>query len=392
MNAVLDVAVVGAGPAGANCAAWLARAGRAVALIEKARLPRYKTCGGGVVARALMHLPPGLELPFERRFNDVEMRLGGRTFRTERPQALVSLGMRAELDAELVRAATAAGAALHSPSRVVGIHARTDDVELTLESGALRARFVVIADGATGPSARLAGWTEPLVAIGALEAEVTLAPADFEPLAQALVFDFDAVAAGYGWIFPKRAHLSIGILSMQRGAPGLHALLKRYIGVLGARPLHVERHGYVIPIRPRRTFARGRVLLAGDAAGLADPVTAEGISLALFSGRLAARALLEESAPLAVGANYERLLAREILSDLRVARTLGRLLYFRPRLAERLFARSGQRLCEAMSDVIAGDATYRSLVARPRNWLRLATSLVHRRVSAQPALLPRRHP
>lgn len=113
------------------------------------------------------------------------------------------------------------------------------------------------------------------------------------------------------------------------------------------------------------------MLLAGDAAGLADPVTAEGISLALHSGRLAAEALLDPAGE--PEERYARAVQREIGSELRVARRLAGLLYRRPGAFEALFRRAGPALCEALTDVCTGERSYNGLVLDPRNWWRLAT-------------------
>jgi flavin-dependent dehydrogenase len=112
-------------------------------------------------------------------------------------------------------------------------------------------------------------------------------------------------------------------------------------------------------------------LLVGDAAGLADPVTAEGISIAIHSGAIAARAILGERIAHDVERTYEHDLQRSILSELRVARLVAHVFYRRPRFARFLFDHAGTHLCEAMADVYLGRRTYKSLVTRPHNWWRL---------------------
>jgi flavin-dependent dehydrogenase len=153
---------------------------------------------------------------------------------------------------------------------------------------------------------------------------------------------------------------------MRPKSGGLRGALHHYLRDLGAG----DEHGFVIPIAPRRTFARGRVLLAGDAAGLADPVTGEGISWAMQSGRAAAEAILDgRFDPALARRSYVHRLRREILPELRIARALANVLYRRPKLAGRLFERSGRALCEAMTDVVCGERTYRELVYSPRSYV-----------------------
>jgi flavin-dependent dehydrogenase len=132
-------------------------------------------------------------------------------------------------------------------------------------------------------------------------------------------------------------------------------------------------------VRPRREAARGRVLLAGDAAGLADPLTGEGISLAILSGRLAAESLLAARLdPAAAARVYLAALRRGLLGDLRIARGLAWVLYRRPGLARRLLPPLGQLAGEALSEVVAGRRTYRALVGSGRAWRRLVTALARR--------------
>ena len=383
-GAAVDVAVVGAGPAGATAALVLARAGVGVALLDRAPLPRDKTCGGGVVARALESLPSGVEVPVVRRLGRVESRFvdAGIAVTVERETPLVHMAMRAPLDLAMAEAARDAGAALQAPCTLERVALTTDHVALETSRGPLRARFLVAADGATGPTARAAGWTEPLHSVPALEAEVEVPPRLLGRFADRARFDLGVPAGGYGWIFPKADHLSVGVGVFARGVARrrLRDELSRYLHAVGFGEGSVLRvRGAPIPVRPRREAARGRVLLVGDAAGLADPLTGEGISLAILSGRLAAESLLAAGLdPRATARVYRASLRRCILGDLRIARGLAWVLYRRPGLARRLAPRLGQLAGEALTEVVAGHRTYRSLVSSVRAWRRLLAALALR--------------
>ncbi|MCY2960079.1 MAG: NAD(P)/FAD-dependent oxidoreductase [Planctomycetota bacterium] len=381
MSAAFDVAIVGAGPAGSSAALHLARGGARVVLIEKQRLPRPKVCGGGLVARARKHLPAGIELPIERVCRTVEIRHGDLRFAVTESEPVVELAMRADLDARLAEAAARASADLRDGCEVTGIDRRDDAVVLATSRGEVRARHVIAADGVHSPLARLAGWNDALQAIPAIEAEVHVAPDTLGDRAENAVFDFGDAPSGYAWTFPKRAHLSAGVLSTERGRGGLRAELDRYLARLGLDHHACDARGWLIPTRPRAGgFTRGGVMLVGDAAGLADPVTAEGISLALWSGRLAAESMLANTGD--ASRAYERALAREILPELRVARALAHVLYRRPRITRALFERAGQPLARAMAEVVAGRTSYRALVRSPSNWLRLALAQPSRAAAA----------
>ena len=124
-------------------------------------------------------------------------------------------------------------------------------------------------------------------------------------------------------------------------------------------------------VQRREPLARGRVLLAGDAAGLVDPITAEGISHAILSGQLAAAALTEGRLDVAkVGAIYQSLLEKNILGELRAARFLARMLYRHPRIRNGVFRLNGQALCEFVTQIIMGESGYREALKRPASYLK----------------------
>lgn len=373
--AVYDVAIVGGGPAGATAALDLARAGARVVVLERERLPRYKTCGGGLVARALDELPRGTLACAERKLCAVEMGLmdRGLRFRVQREQPVVAMAMRSELDRFLLEAAAGAGAEIRDECEYRGQSAGSNGLDIETGKGQLKAGFLIGADGALSPVARSSGWKSSPQCIPALEAELEVGPDETERFGSVARFDFGLPAAGYGWIFPKREHLSVGILCMRRGSIRLKQQLSEYLSRVGlGAPKPEELHGFVIPVRPRSGgLARGRVLLVGDAAGLADPLTGEGISYAVHSGRLAARAWSGGSGdPERVGRAYQHSLGRT-LRELRVGRFLARLIYDCPRLRGFVFEHRGQALCEGVTDVYLGRKTYRGLVANPLNYLKL---------------------
>ncbi len=375
-----DVAVVGAGPAGASCAQRLAEAGLAVALLDQKVPPRYKTCGGGLVWRARRLLDFDLDGSIESECRVAEMHMidAGLDFRIERSRPLVTMTMRSELDHRMVERAREAGAELLAPRRVRGLAQSATEVRLETDGGPLSARYCVAADGAGSRTARAAGWPENENVIPALESEIRVAPSDYRRFADCARFDFGLMPSGYAWVFPKRRHLSIGCLSRLRGWSALREDLETYLNHLGLSEHGArEDHGFVIPIAPRAgQLARERVILVGDAAGLADPVSCEGISWAIVSGRLAAEAVAGSlDDPAAVRAAWAALLERDLLPELRTAQRLARWLYERPRLRRATFRRIGQPLCEAIGGVFLGESSFRGLVRTPRNYFKLAARL-----------------
>jgi geranylgeranyl reductase family protein len=296
---VFDVAVVGAGPAGATLARKLAEGGARVVLLERARLPRYKPCGGGLTRRALRQLPPAaLELVLVRP-TAAQVVFGGRQVRVRAPAGALGMVMRDAFDHRLAQLAVQAGAELREGAPLEGARVRGGAVELIAAGEPVAARWVAFCDGSTGPSSgpvgAALGLGAPPPRIGALEAELEDPGAAW---GTDLRGDFDLVPGGYGWVFPKAGVLSVGVACWRPGQGGarLRGQLEAYVHRLGLGGRRVlRRHGHPIPVGGRLPWDRlfsEHAIRVGDAAGLADPLFGEGIAHALESGGLAAAALL----------------------------------------------------------------------------------------------------
>ncbi len=381
------MAIVGAGPAGGAAALELAGTGLRVMLIEKAVPPRYKTCGGGVLWRAVKRLPVAITAAVERECHLAELvhHDPALRFLCRRAEPIVSMVMRDQFDHLLLTAACAKGGVdCMTGTAVDEVEITPEAVKLATSRGPVRARFVIAADGVNSVIARKTGRPPLQDVVPALECEAYYRSDVMASLMTTARFDFGVVPAGYGWVFPKRDHLSIGVGTIHRGAANLSAQYARYLEKLGLPSAErEERHGYMIPCRPRAgLFELPRILFAGDAAGLADPVTAEGITGAVVSGQLAARAIRDAAGVVQqVQRMYRTTLTDALLADLRVARWLAWLLYDRPRWAAALLARHGPGMSELMTRIVMGETTYQAAVTRPGHYLRLLTR-TRRRVAA----------
>jgi geranylgeranyl reductase family protein len=364
-----DVVVVGGGPAGAACAAAARQADPAarVLVLDRAAFPRDKVCGDGVAAEAFDVLA-GLGLDtaaLTAGFPPVpRLRLrspGGSTVERplRRPAAVVP---RAVLDARLLDAALATGARLrrHTVRRVeVG----PDGVVV---DGVLRARVLVGADGAESVVRRAVG-VRPNPPSALAVAIRGYAP---EPPGQAgvqVVTTTPQRWPAYAWSFPTgdgRANVGYGELvsggvTRQGLLEGLHRLLP------GVEPDGLRAHRLPLSTaRPRP--AAGRVLLAGDAASLVNPLTGEGIYYAVLSGALAGRAAVTGADP---GAAYRRALAARLGRSLRGS-TAASWLSRWPRLMDATVraAAADQAVFDAVCDLGLADGrlTARTLLAATR--------------------------
>jgi geranylgeranyl reductase family protein len=291
----VDVLVVGAGPAGSSAAMQLARGGACVVLADKARFPRDKPCGGGLTGRALKRIPVDPAPVVERDVDRFELRLryGSRFARTH-TEPLIRMTQRRRLDAFLADHAAAAGADFRDGARVDVLE--LDDVGVTARVGAdtVRADVLVGADGANGVVARVAGVGEAIVRGVALEGNVPL-DALAGDLERTAVIELAVLPGGYGWVFPKGDHANLGVGGWGSEGPRL----RHHLGRLAvAHGLTLDAltglRGHRLPMRRLGTPAgAGRVLLVGDAAGLVDPLSGDGMYEAFVSARLAADAILD---------------------------------------------------------------------------------------------------
>lgn len=296
LDGVWDVVVVGAGPAGASAAQAAAAQGRRVLLLDKAEHPRYKTCGGGIIGPSRDSLPPDFKLPLQDRVHAVTFALNGRFTRTRRSRRMLfGLVNRSEFDLRLVESAQQSGAVLVTGVTVTGVEqqggADRRTVAVTLADGrAVQARAVVGADGSASRIGRHVGVTFDQIDLG-LEAEIPVPERVVRAWEGRIHLDWGPLPGSYGWVFPKTdsGTLTVGVISARGDGELTKQYLADYIrrlGLAGFTP--AVESGHLTRCRAEDSpLSRGRVLVAGDAAGLLEPWTREGISYALRSGRLA---------------------------------------------------------------------------------------------------------
>ncbi len=357
-----DVAIIGSGPAGASAALKLAEKGVSAVIIEKETLPRYKTCGGGFVYRGRKEMPFDVSSVVEREFSkiDIIFEKAGVYLTSEREEPIITMIMRDDFDNLIVEKAKEAGVTLLEGHKLKNI-TFGEEIILHTSQQDIKSKFVIAADGALSITAKLTGWKETRYLIPALEYEVEVLPEDFERLSKNVRFDFDAVPLGYGWCFPKKNHLSIGLASARRTKIDLKKLYREYLLKLGiTEVLKEEFHGFQIPVTPRTDeYVRKGVFLVGDAAGFADPITAEGISNAILSGNMAAESIIEGELDLKKSEEiYNAKLNENLIPELKIGVKLAKLFYEQHKVRNFLMKRYGERLCEAMTEVFMGERTY----------------------------------
>jgi geranylgeranyl reductase family protein len=292
----VDVLVVGAGPAGSTAAIHLARGGARVLLADKARFPRDKPCGGGLTGRALKRIPVDPSPVVERDVDRFELRLRyGSRFARSYTEPLIRMTQRRRLDAFLAAQAAEAGADFRDGTKVEVTELNDGGVEARVGDEVVFADALVGADGANGVIARATGLGDGIVRGVALEGNVPLDRLRGD-LGQTAVIELAVVPGGYGWVFPKGDHANLGVGGWGSEGPRLRDHLDRLARAHGLTVDDLtELRGHRLPMRRLGTpAAAGRALLVGDAAGLVDPLSGDGMYEAFVSARLAADAVLAD--------------------------------------------------------------------------------------------------
>jgi len=206
------------------------------------------------------------------------------------------------------------------------------------------------------------------VLVPAIESEIMLSPEELKAFEGVAIFDYERVNSGYAWIFPKSDHVSVGIGAYPKKGLQLNRLFDDYKRKMGLGEGCVERNrkGFVVPVRPRTgPYMKGCMLIVGDAAGFADPISAEGFTYALKSGLEAGKAVSTGlHNPAEVYKLYHSGIDAAVVQELFEGRKIAILFYFSSRVRNFLMNRYGQRLCEGMARVVEGRQTYSEVISR----------------------------
>jgi geranylgeranyl reductase family protein len=368
-----DVVVVGAGPAGATAARVAAAAGARTLLLERATIPRYKCCGGGLVGLSVAHLPVDLGVLTRDVVTRITFTKHGRQAYTRRARRapVFSLVMRADLDAALVSLATAAGVSLWTGAAVTRLTARSDGVVVDTRRGPVVGRVVVGADGTSGRCSSYVGVVPAQVDLG-LEGEFPTPAGRSAYWNGRVQIDWGPVPGSYGWVFPKGSLLTVGVIGPRAAGDELRRYYASFVHRVGLGSVPPSTFsGHLTRCRAAGSpLRRGRVLVAGDAAGLLEPWTREGISFALRSGALAGQAATaaalapDESAAAAELSAY----ADQVIEQLSPEMAAGRLFlraFERNRQVFHGFLASVPGGWRLFTRLVAGETTLREQAARP---------------------------
>lgn len=369
MSTNYDVIVAGAGPSGSVAARRLSERGARVLLLDKQKFPRDKPCGGGVTLRAASAQDADLTPAIERTIYGARFSLRlGPSFDRRFDEPLTYMTQRCHLDALLAERAADSGAALHDGEalREIELPSGGSGFSLTVRTDrdVYSGRVLIGADGANGLVGRSLGLRREYDEAVALEGNVVFQDGISDEWSDVVALDLGGLAGGYGWVFPKGDHLNVGVGAWKYASFTLKPKLAEMAARYGFDPAALENlRGHHLPVRVAGTpIARGGVALVGDAAGLVDPLSGEGIHMAFASGRLAA----EEAMRVLGGetndmSGYQTLVDAQLQSELNVSRQLQELFNFAPPPYMAMMQRSG-KFWHFFCALIRGEMTYLDFV------------------------------
>jgi geranylgeranyl reductase family protein len=356
-----DVIVVGAGPAGSTLACELAGRGIRVLLLEKEKFPRYKCCAGGVTSKTAKLLTFDISEVVEEVIHKISFtfNLCG-PYLGQHSQPLIYTVMRNAFDHFVVQKAQQVGTAFMDGQKVTQIQESGDWVDIHTGHNIFRSRLVVGADGASSIVARQLGLSRDIRYLAAVESEVVVPAEELSKWKSRIQIELGCIPQGYAWVFPKRDHLSIGAGCLGSRAKHLKYSHQKFLESLGIGSYAVARSSsHLIPTRTRgRLVWQDKALLLGDAAGLADPLTGEGIHNAILSARLAAPVIEGSLVRSKVGLqDYQETVESRIMSEMKMARTLSKFFVRFPHLAFGLLNQSDS-VWRVLRDLMLGEIGY----------------------------------
>lgn len=362
----MRVAVLGGGPSGAFAAERLASAGIQTIVFDE-KLAWEKPCGGGLTYKAYSQYPFLVENSTPKKTIEETVLAAPNSkpvsLKLDRPLLIYS---RFDLNSMLLDRAQKAGAAIEK-TRVLGIDRVASGWKLRTKSGTVDADHCIVATGARNP---LRDYGTELTPGDAMSALGYYIPGD----RQRIDIQFLPKLEGYIWVFPRCGHLSVGICGKGETAAALKARLHRYMDTQGLHREGASFYSHLLPCLDTPAWKRNRVAgdgwqAVGDAAGLVDPITGEGLYYAIRSADLATKALLAEGSA-GASAAYRRLVKRDFMMDLEFGSRLAKRVFHGnflwgsvpSRMVQ--FTRLSPKFRDVMQDLFAGTQTYVGLKKR----------------------------
>lgn len=362
-----DVIVVGGGPAGAAAARDCVRAGLETVVLEKEYFPRPKTCAGGVSVAAMNYLdlpvPPEV---VEARCSSFRGYYGDKAVELETEEEFLAVVSREIFDLWLISLAQSAGADLRQGERATSVEVDDKGVTVRIPKQIYTGKLLIGADGVNSTVAKILRSPFSKRELALCLCSDIVGDDNDSDWREGIEVHYGLLPMSYGWVFPKRGRLSVGLGGWLIGSREVMAVYATFLQKRGLFQEKMRMRGRHIPLGGiNRPVVGDRLILAGDAAGFADPFSGEGIRYAIASGRLAAAAaasLITGGVPLSrqnLGV-YERNCYLQFGAELKTALFIARLFKYYPKALLGLFFSSREPFQKAM-EILQGRFSYRQL-------------------------------
>ena len=368
---MFDCIIVGAGPAGSTAAYHLAKRGRSVLVLEKASFPRHKPCGGGV--------SPAIAQWFDFDFAPVIDNTVTKVHYTWKQGDAVEAQLkdvepmwmvrRDTFDHFLMQQAVQQGAELKDATAVTAVRQEGDRWQVATANGTFTAAYLIAADGSEGPMAAWLGFRDQQQTIGATLEVETPVPNDRQHTAD---FDFGSLKNGFIWNFPKSDGYSIsaGFLRGKGKPQELKKQLTQYAQQTGINLSKSQYSEYSLNAwSGEQALHTNRALLAGEAAGVLDPLTGEGIRPSMFTGLKAAQVIDQTIAGQATLPHYTQIINEEWGSDMVLSGRLAGLFFQFPKIAYKVGVKR-PAAAQIMGKILCGELRYSDVTDQAINKLK----------------------
>jgi geranylgeranyl reductase family protein len=359
---LFDAIIVGGGPSGAISGYTLAKVGLKVLIIDQSLFPRRKVCGGGLTIHGMNEIPFDISDVIHRKVNSGQVTFRGNLITTISDKETIACMIdRETFDYFLLEKAVEVGAETQLGRRVNAIAEQNDIIQVQTNQETFFGKYLIGADGVHSAIAKQMGMFNNRSTSLAYEARLSRGSEQDSSHEEMITFDFGTISGGYGWIFPKRDHLNVGVYHTW---PGKKTSKKHLLRFIDQHPmLHRDRisdiRAFPVPLGGNKSnLHQNNILLVGDAANLADPWLGEGLYYALSSGRLAAETIIKHhKGELKDLSAYTQNINRNCVNQFAYARRFSLLVNALPYINV-LLLKASNTLQRIIIDLLRGDQTY----------------------------------
>lgn len=369
---IFDFIISGLGPSGAFLSYELSKMGYNVLALEKNKLPRYKACGGGLTPKILNVLPFSINELIENHTDTI-----GFSYKMKEKVLIKAKApfcytvMRKDFDHFLACKASNAGSKINECEKLINFSEKKELIEVETDKCRYKTQYLIGADGATSLIAKKSRLAEKKRFYLTLTAEIHMPEHAFNENRSISWGDFGGVERGYAWILPKKNHSTLGVGNFyvsNKKIKHIRNMILNYTenySLLKNAVIHGPIRGHYIPtlIDNKSLIARGNIFLVGDAAGLVDPFTGEGIYYALRSSQILAKLFSKHKDINDIQNEYHRIVSEEIISEFKIADKIAKLVYGFPGYAHRLLKKYNY-LGDYYLNVLSGHTSYANTYER----------------------------